>query len=143
MTKVAAIHTPTAARNPHGLDALAASLRGQAIWPEDAGYDEARAIWNGMIDRRPALIARCADMDDVIRAVRFAREHDLLVAVRGGGHNVAGTAVCDGGIVIDLSAMKGSRSTSTGAPSVRSQGCSGARSTPQRKPTVSPRPEAS
>ena len=90
-----------------GLEAFAAGLHGRVIGPDAPDYDEARAIWNGMIDRRPAVIVRCAETADVIRAVRFAREHDLLVAVRGGGHNVAGTAVCDGGIVIDLSAMKG------------------------------------
>jgi FAD/FMN-containing dehydrogenase len=106
MSHATAIHAPAAARDRDGLHAFAAGLHGQAIWPEDAGYDDARAIWNGMIDRRPALIVRCADVADVIRAVRFAREHDQLVAVRGGGHNVAGTAMCDGGIVVDLSAMK-------------------------------------
>ncbi|WP_336343221.1 FAD-binding oxidoreductase [Halalkalicoccus ordinarius] len=76
---------------------------------EDADYDDARAVWNGMIDKRPALIARCRGVADVITAVNFARENDLLVAVRGGGHNVAGTAVCDGGLVIDLSEMRGVR----------------------------------
>ena len=95
---------PSAGRR---LEAFAAGLHGRVIRPDAPDYDEARAIWNGMIDRRPAVIARCAETADVIRAVRFAREHDLLVAVRGGGHNVAGTAVCDGGIMIDLSAMKG------------------------------------
>ncbi|WP_339106160.1 FAD-binding oxidoreductase [Haloterrigena salinisoli] len=73
----------------------------------DADYDDARSVWNGMIDRHPALIARCRGVGDVISAVDFAREYDLLVAVRGGGHNVAGTAVCDDGLVIDLSEMRG------------------------------------
>ena len=77
--------------------------------PGAAGYDDARTIWNRMIDRRPALIARCAGADDVIAAVRFAREHDLLISVRGGGHNVTGHAVCDGGLMIDLSPMKATR----------------------------------
>src|SRR5262245_29762932 len=86
--------------------ALREAFRGELISPDHPGYDEARKVWNGMIDRRPALIARCTGVADVRSAVRFAREHDLLVAVRGGGHNVAGTAVCDGGMVIDLSPMK-------------------------------------
>ena len=84
-------------------------LRGDLLQPGEVGYDEARTIWNAMIDRRPALIARCAGVADVIHAVNFARTHDLLVAVRGGGHNVAGNAVCDGGLMIDLSPMKGVR----------------------------------
>lgn len=85
------------------------SLRGELIQPNDASYDDARKIWNGMIDKRPALIARCTGAVDVINAVNFACANKLLVAVRGGGHNVAGNAVCDGGIVIDLSRMKGIR----------------------------------
>ncbi len=86
-----------------------ASLRGELIRPEDAGYDDARKVWNGMIDKRPAMIARCTGAVDIINSVNFARDNKLLVAVRGGGHNVAGNAVCDGGIVIDLSRMKGIR----------------------------------
>lgn len=85
------------------------SLRGELIQPSDASYDEARKVWNGMIDKHPALIARCAGVVDIINAVNFARANELLVAVRGGGHNVAGNAVCDGGIVIDLSRMKSIR----------------------------------
>jgi UDP-N-acetylenolpyruvoylglucosamine reductase len=88
---------------------LAASLRGELIQPGDAAYDEARTIYNAMIDKRPALIARCRDAVDVITAVNFARDRDLLVAVRGGGHNGPGLALCDGGLVIDLSLMKGIR----------------------------------
>ncbi|MBZ0293220.1 MAG: FAD-binding oxidoreductase [Anaerolineae bacterium] len=80
-------------------------LRGKITLPGDANYDEARAIWNGMIDRYPAIIAHCETVDDVVASVQFAHEQNLLVAVRGGGHNVAGHAVCDGGIVIDLSHM--------------------------------------
>jgi hypothetical protein len=80
---------------------------GQAILPDDAAYATARRIWNASIDKHPGLIARCAGVADVVRAVRFAREQDLLVAVRGGGHNVGGRALCDDGIVIDLSAMTG------------------------------------
>jgi FAD/FMN-containing dehydrogenase len=81
-------------------------FRGQLITTDHADYDDARAVWNGAIDRHPRLIARCTGAADVAAAVRFARDHDLEVAVRGGGHNVAGTAVCDDGIVIDLSAMR-------------------------------------
>lgn len=86
-----------------------ASLRGALITPADATYDTARRVWNGAIDKRPMLIARCAGVADVIAAVQFARSHGLLVAVRGGSHNVAGNATCDGGLVIDLSPMKGIR----------------------------------
>ncbi len=85
------------------------SLRGELIRPGDKNYDNVRKIWNRMIDKHPALIARCTWVADVISAVNFARTNRLLVAVRGGGHNVAGNAVCDGGIVIDLSRMKGMR----------------------------------
>ncbi len=88
---------------------LKSSLRGDLLRPGDSGYEDARKIWNGMIDKHPALIARCSGTADVIAAINFARDNDLLVAVRGGGHNVAGKAVCDGGIVIDLSPMKGIR----------------------------------
>jgi FAD/FMN-containing dehydrogenase len=85
------------------------SLRGELLCPTDEGYDAARRVWNGMIDKRPALIARCAGAADVLQCIRFAREHDLLVSVRGGGHNYAGKAVCDDGLMIDLSPMKGVR----------------------------------
>lgn len=83
------------------------SLQGAVLAPGDAGYEAARHVWNGLINRSPALIARCTGVADVIDAVHFAREHQLLVSVRGGGHNAAGLAVCDGGLVIDLSQMKG------------------------------------
>ena len=96
-----------AALDETALEALAQEFRGRLIGPQDADYDEARAVWNGMIDRYPALIARCTGVADVIAAVNFARENNLLVSVRGGGHNVAGHATNDGGIVIDLSEMKG------------------------------------
>ena len=88
---------------------FASNLRGPLLRPGDGGYDEARKVWNGMIDRRPALIARCARVADVIAAVRFARDHELLVSVKGGGHNITGNAVCEGGLMIDLSPMKGVR----------------------------------
>jgi FAD/FMN-containing dehydrogenase len=87
--------------------AFSSHLRGQALGRGDNGYERARMVWNGMVDKRPALIVRCAGVADVVEAVRFAREHDLLVSVRGGGHNIAGKAVSDGGLMIDLSAMKG------------------------------------
>ncbi len=80
-------------------------FRGEVLTPDDDEYDETRRIWNGMIDRYPAIVARCRGTADVVDAVTFAREADLPVAVRGGGHNVAGSAVCDGGIVVDLTAM--------------------------------------
>src|SRR5579859_2005931 len=85
---------------------LRAALRGALIQPGDDEYDAWRAVWNGMIDRRPALIARCSGTADVMTALRFARTNDLPIAVRGGGHNVAGNATCDDGIVIDLSPMR-------------------------------------
>ena len=85
------------------------SLRGEVLRPDDDGYDAARTVWNGMVDKRPALIGRCTGAADVIRCVRFAREHDLLASVRGGGHNYSGRSVCDHGLMIDLSPMKGIR----------------------------------
>jgi FAD/FMN-containing dehydrogenase len=88
---------------------LASQLRGRLLDASDAAYDETRAIWNGMIDRRPGLIIRCLTTTDVVSAVRFARDNDLLVSVRGGGHGIAGNAVCDGGLMIDLSQMKSIR----------------------------------
>lgn len=88
------------------VQSFTAQLQGRLILPNDTDYDEARRVWNGMIDRYPAMIARCESVSDVIASVNFARAHDLLVSVRGGGHNVAGHATNDGGIVIDLSPMK-------------------------------------
>ncbi len=90
--------TPTAADIP--------GFEGQLIRPEDSTYEEARQVYNAMIDRRPALVARCANPDDVAKAVDFARENSVLLAVRGGGHNGAGLGTCDGGVVIDLAALK-------------------------------------
>ncbi len=88
------------------LEAFRAAMRGETLLPGEPGYDQARAVWNAMIDRRPALVARCAGVADVLRCVELAREHDLLVAVRGGGHNIAGKAVCDDGLVVDLSRLR-------------------------------------
>jgi FAD/FMN-containing dehydrogenase len=89
------------------LAALRGSLRGELVLPSDDAYEDARRVWNAAVDDRPALIAHCSGAVDVVRAVDFAREHELLLAVRGGGHNVAGLGTCDGGMVIDLSCMRG------------------------------------
>jgi FAD/FMN-containing dehydrogenase len=91
------------------LAAFAGSLRGQLLTADSPDFDSARSVWNAMIDRKPALIARCLGAADVIRAVQFAGEHGALLAVRGGGHNIAGSGLCDGGLVIDLSQMRGVR----------------------------------
>ncbi len=88
------------------LEGLKGSFKGEIVLPSDATYDSARKIWNAMIDKRPAVILRCATTSDVVSAVNFARGTGLAVAIRGGGHNIAGNAVCDDGIVIDLSQMK-------------------------------------
>ncbi len=85
---------------------LRQTIRGELVVPNDPGYDQARRVWNGMVDKRPAVVIYCAGSDDVITAVNFARARNLLVAVRAGGHNVAGSSVCDGGVVIDVSRMK-------------------------------------
>ncbi|MGH2807873.1 MAG: FAD-binding oxidoreductase [Actinomycetota bacterium] len=95
--------------SPSALEILRSGFRGALLRPGEEGYDEARRIWNGAIDRHPALIARCVGADDIAAAVRFAREQDLLVSVKGGGHAVAGHAVCDDGLMIDLSLMKAVR----------------------------------
>jgi FAD/FMN-containing dehydrogenase len=102
---------------------LKKGFQGEVILPGDSAYEDARKIWNAMIDKRPAVIARCATTPDVIRAVSFARDHGLLLAVRGGGHNIAGSAICDDGLVVDLSRMKAAhvdparrRATIEGAP---------------------------
>src|SRR5262249_17270526 len=91
------------------LEALASSVRGQIIQSNDPTYDDVRKIHNGMIDRKPAVIVRCAGTADVLACVRIARENSLLVSIRGGGHGVPGFAVCDGGLMIDLSAARSVR----------------------------------
>jgi FAD/FMN-containing dehydrogenase len=83
------------------------SFLGEIVLPGSAGYDAARVVWNGMVDRHPAVVARCGGVDDVVRAIRFARDQELPIAVRSGGHSVGGFSTCDGGIVIDLSLMRG------------------------------------
>ena len=92
--------------DPKELDALSQRLRGELCLPGDTGYEEARSLWNAMIDRRPAMVVRCRGAADVMAAVDFARDHGLLLSVRGGGHNIAGKACCDAGLMIDLGPMK-------------------------------------
>src|SRR5919108_5755122 len=101
--RIATINGKETALKESDIETFKASLRGTFLTPDSAGYDEAREIWNAMIDRRPALIIRCVGAADVMRAVEFARRNEILVAVRGGGHNIAGNAVCAGGLMIDLS----------------------------------------
>jgi FAD/FMN-containing dehydrogenase len=93
----------------NAIEELKTATRGKVLLPADPGFDEARQVWNAMIDRRPAVIVRCAGVADVRRAVDFARDNGLLLAVRGGAHNIAGSAVCDDGLMIDLSPMKSVR----------------------------------
>lgn len=92
---------------PEAVAALRAGLKGPLLAPGDPGYDDSRTVWNGMIDRRPALVARCLGTADVIAGVRFARAHDLLLCLKGGGHNIAGLATADGALMLDLSLMRG------------------------------------
>jgi len=101
---------------------LQCCLTGDLLWADHREYETARKIWNGMVDKRPAAIARCRQTADVVACVRFAREHDLLVSVRGGGHNFAGKSVCEGGLVIDLSPMKGVRVDPVGRKAVAQAG---------------------
>ena len=98
-----------------------ASLHGESLLPVDEEYDRVRRVWNAMVDKRPALVARCSGTADVINSVNFAREHDLLISVRGGGHNFPGNSVCEGGLMIDLSLMTGVR-VDPEAKTVRAQG---------------------
>jgi len=127
------------ALDAEALQRFAEAVRGDVLRPGEEGYDDARAIWNGLIDRRPALIVQCTGAADVVDAVNLAREQGLVLSIKGGGHNVAGNAVNDGGVVIDLSRMRGVHvDASTGT--VRAQGaprgviatgrrnCSGSRS---------------
>src|SRR5260221_4500732 len=95
--------------NEDSITELKRSLRGRLIQPGDADYDEARKVYNGMIHKKPRLLARCADVADVIRSVNFARDNDLLVSIRGGGHNAGGLGICADGFVIDLASIKYTR----------------------------------
>ena len=107
------------------IDQLKTQFRGQILAPSDGGYEAARKVYNGMIDKRPGAIARCVNVADVIAAVHAAREQDVLVAIRGGGHNAGGLGICDGGLVIDLSLMRSVR-VKPGARTVRAEGgCTG------------------
>ena len=107
--RVATLTGPATLIQETAIEELRASLRGELILPGDSTYDDARALWNRQIDKRPAIIARCAGVSDVINSINFARTHNLLMAVRGGGHSFPGHSVCDDGLVIDLSPMKGVR----------------------------------
>ncbi len=104
---VASLEGGTVTLSEPTVETFRAGFGGQLVFPDDSDYDEVRAIWNGMIDRRPAVIARCSGTDDVVACVRLAREHGLLIAVRGAGHNIAGKAVVDDGLMIDLSLLNG------------------------------------
>ena len=106
------VHTGTgtlAGIDEEAVAKLEQSFRGEVVRPGDASYDEVRRVWNGMIDKHPALIARCCGTADVMAAVNFVRDHNLSLSIRGGGHNVAGRAVCDDGLVVDLSPMRAVR----------------------------------
>jgi FAD/FMN-containing dehydrogenase len=106
---------------------LVSRMRGKPLRPDDAGYEQARAVYNAMIDKHPALIARCVDVADVIAAVTFARERELTLAVRGGGHSGPGLGTCDDGLVIDLSGVKGIRIDPSARTARVEGGCTWAR----------------
>src|SRR5213079_757845 len=99
------------------------NVRGRVIEPSDKDYDDARKVYNGMIHKKPRLIARCVDVADVIRSVDFARENDLLLAIRGGGHNAGGLGICDDGLVIDLGLIKYARVDPTARTVTVGAGC--------------------
>ncbi len=124
------------------VDELGANLRGQLILPGDAPYDDARRLWNGAFNRHPALIARCAGAADVVEAVNFARATGVLTAVRGGGHSISGQSVCDGGLVIDLSPMKGIRVDPRDSRRRRSRACGSASSIANARRSSWPPPSA-
>jgi len=93
-------------RTSKAKEELKGTIKGSVLVPDDPGYEEARQIWNGMIDRRPAVIVQCAQADDVPPVIRFARKNGLELSIRGAGHNIAGNALCDNGVTIDFSRMK-------------------------------------
>lgn len=107
--QVATIQGTTSSLDEATIEEFRNSLGGKLLCPGDGDYEAARKVWNGMIDRRPALIVRCSGVADVMDGVNFARTHHLLLAVRGGGHNVAGLGMCEGGLLLDLSGMRGVR----------------------------------
>jgi FAD/FMN-containing dehydrogenase len=107
--KINRLNDGIASLTPEALVGFRAALGGQALLPGDIGFDQARTVWNATVDKRPGLVVRCAGPSDVVQAVRFARQHDLLLAVRAGGHNIAGKAVADGALLIDLSQMRSIR----------------------------------
>ena len=106
LTPTLTVRTDSTTLDDSLVESFRGRFQGEIVRPSDAGYDDARAVWNAMIDKHPALVARCRSSDDVVEAVNFARDNGLLVSVRGSGHNVAGTAVVEGGLMIDLSLMK-------------------------------------
>src|SRR5438876_6626681 len=106
MTSFRTIHGKATELSSKTLASFAGHFRGALIREPDQGYERARRVWNGLIDQRPAMIAQCSGVADVVEGIKLARGYGLLLAVRGGGHNVSGSAVCDGGLVIDLSAMR-------------------------------------
>jgi FAD/FMN-containing dehydrogenase len=116
--EIAATTGRKVALNSDVIEQFRTGLRGGHLLRGDDGYDAARTIYNAMIEHRPAIIARCTGAADVISAVNFARKNGLLVSVRGGGHNVSGNAVCDGGLMIDLSPMKSVRVDPRGGPAL-------------------------
>src|SRR6185437_2771585 len=109
--------------NEGSIAQLKGSLRGRLIQPGDADYDEARKVYNAMIHKKPRLIARCVDVADVIRCVNLARDNDLLVSIRGGGHNAGGLGICDDGLVIDLAPIKYTRVDPTARTVTAGGGC--------------------
>src|SRR5881409_2900762 len=109
--------------NENAIADFKANLRGRLIEPGDKDYDEARKVYNGMIHKKPRLIARCVDVADVIRSVNFASENDVLLAIRGGGHNAGGLGICDDGLVIDLSPIKYTRVDPTARTVTVGGGC--------------------